>query len=70
MKPPPITRDELAELLAELLPDVPARKLAAAAVALHLVLKAGKLAEAAAPAKRPRQYREKSVADSLHMKPR
>lgn len=66
----PITRDELHDLLRVLLPTVPVAELAGAAHALHLILKAGKMARAAPrPAKPPaRQYRDRPVAESLHLK--
>ena len=70
MSPIPITRDELHDLLRVLLPTVPVAELAGAAHALHLIFKAGKLARAAAPVGKPkaRQYRDKPVAESLHLK--
>ena len=70
MSTPPITRDELHDLLRVLLPGVPVADLNRAAHALHLIFKAGKLAKAVPPAGKPkvRQYREKSVAESLHLK--
>lgn len=70
MKPAPITRHELQDLLHALLPTVPAAELAPAVQALHLILKAGKLATAAAPAKpKARHYAaDKPVAQSLKLK--
>ena len=70
MSPVPITRDELHDLLHVLLPTVPVPELAGAAHALHLILKAGKLAKAAAPLGKPkaRQYRDKPVAESMKLK--
>ena len=38
------------------------------ATVLHLVLKAGKLAQAAAPAKPARRFRDRPVAESLNLK--
>ncbi|GAA4366757.1 hypothetical protein GCM10023185_38140 [Hymenobacter saemangeumensis] len=66
----PITRDELHDLLHSLLPTVPVAELAPAVQALHLILKAGKLAKAAAPPKpKARHYTaDKPVAQSLNLK--
>lgn len=63
----PITHDELHGLLRSLLPSVPLAELAPVVQALHLILKAGKLASAA-PKPKARRYSEKSVAESMGLK--
>lgn len=67
MKPPPITRDELHDLLHALLPSVPFAQLGPAVQSLHLILKAGKLATAA-PVKPRRYAADKPISESLRLK--
>ncbi|MDO7873667.1 hypothetical protein Q5H93_02900 [Hymenobacter sp. ASUV-10] len=68
MNAEPITRAELLDLLQEQLPTVAVPELGRLATVLHLVLKAGKLAKAAAPKQKQRRYTEKPLAERLHLK--
>lgn len=67
---PVITQDELLGLLCCQLPTVPEADLRPAATALYLIFKAGaSTTPALKPApKKPRQYKEKSVAESQKLK--